>query len=74
MAETVRLMLGPHKGGFLLTSDAVRAAWTLGGPFFAGVDVHHLMLDTRGTPSLWACVNNGWFGLGLAYNRDFGQS
>lgn len=71
---TVRLMVGTHKGGFLLTSDAGRASWALSGPFFAGADVHHMMLDTRTTPTLWACVNNGWFGPGLGYSRDFGAS
>jgi hypothetical protein len=72
--DSVRLLVGTHKGGFMLTSDAARAAWQLDGPFFAGADVHHLMLDPRGTPALWACVNNGWFGPGLGYSRDFGKS
>ena len=36
------LLIGTRKGGFIATSDASRAQWTLAGPFLKGCEVNHV--------------------------------
>ncbi len=72
MASSVCLSVGTHKGGFLLRSDPARGDWKREGPFFRGTDVNHLLLDVRGEPTLFACVNSAWFGSGVHWSRDWG--
>lgn len=75
MADRVYLLVGTHKGGFLLESDADRKDWQLHGPFFGGTDVHHLTLDTRGeTPTMYAAVNSAWWGPGVRMSTDLGET
>ena len=35
----VRLLVGTRKGAFVLTSDAKRERWEVGGPHFAGWEI-----------------------------------
>ena len=42
----VRVLVGTHKGAFVLTSDGRRERWDTSGPQFAGWDVYHL----KGSP------------------------
>jgi hypothetical protein len=75
MADRVFLLIGTHKGGFLLESDVERKDWQLRGPFFAGNDVHHLTMDVRtGEPRMYAAVNSAWFGPGVRMSTDFGET
>src|SRR5258708_36022555 len=43
----VRLLVGTHKGAFVMTSDERRKDWKVDGPHFAGWDVYHV----NGSPS-----------------------
>jgi len=75
MADKVYLLAGTHKGGFAIETDADRKEWKLHGPFFAGTDVHHFTMDTRGeTPRMYAAVNSAWFGPTVQMSDDFGQT
>lgn len=75
MADQVNLLVGTHKGGFLLQSDADRKEWQLSEPFFGGTDVHHLTLDTRGdTPTMYAAVNSPWWGPSVRVSTDMGKT
>jgi len=44
---TLRLLVGTHKGAFVLTSDERRKDWKIEGPHFAGWDVYHV----KGSPA-----------------------
>jgi photosystem II stability/assembly factor-like uncharacterized protein len=76
--RSVAVLLGTHKGGFMLRSNAARERWKLEGPFFGGEDVHHLMLDTRPNPdgghTMHAAVNSMWWGPGVRTSRDMGAT
>jgi hypothetical protein len=37
-----RVLVGTHKGAFILTSDGKRQQWEVSGPHFAGWEVYHL--------------------------------
>jgi hypothetical protein len=36
----VRVLVGTHKGAFVLSSDGRRDRWEVSGPHFAGWDIH----------------------------------
>ncbi len=73
-SRKVRLYVGSHKGAFIITGDGTRKRWTIGEPLHRGTDVNHLMLDSRGRPTLYACVNSSWFAPGVHYSVDGGKS
>jgi hypothetical protein len=43
----VRVLVGTHKGAFVLTSDGKRKQWDVSGPHFAGWEIYHL----QGSPA-----------------------
>jgi photosystem II stability/assembly factor-like uncharacterized protein len=44
----VRILVGTHKGAFVLSADGKRDRWDVSGPHFAGWEVYHL----KGSPAL----------------------
>lgn len=66
------LLVGTRKGLFALSSDN-RHKWTLKGPFLAGKEVNHAILDRR-NGRLLATSNDGWFGSELMWSDDKGES
>ena len=42
------LLIGTHKGAFLLQSDRTRKQWKLDGTYLKGFPVEYLMADQRG--------------------------
>jgi len=38
----VRVLVGTHKGAFVLTSDGKREKWDVSGPHFAGWEIYHM--------------------------------
>ena len=44
--STVRVLVGTHKGAFILTSDGKRKDWKVDGPHFAGWEIYHM----KGSP------------------------
>ena len=43
----VRVLVGTHKGAFILTSDGKRQKWDVSGPHFAGWEIYHM----KGSPA-----------------------
>ncbi len=72
--QKVLLLLGTHKGGFVLSSGLERREWKIEGPVFKGNDVHHMVLDQRTEPTLFACINSAWWGSDVRLSRDLGRT
>ena len=70
----VYLFVGTHKGAFIFTSNLDRKRWDVRGPLQKGSDVNFLMLDTREEPVLYACRNDYWWGQGVQFSRDYGET
>lgn len=68
------LLVGTVKGAFILRSNAQRAKWEVGGPYFHGHAVYSLACDTRaGRRRIWASTQSYW-GTSLRASDDFGRS
>ena len=68
------LLVGTTKGAFFLRSNARRARWEVGGPYFHGHAVYAMAYDGRaGQRRIWASTQNYW-GTMLRSTDDFGKS
>ena len=68
------LLVGTTKGAFLLRSNAQRARWDVGGPYFHGHAVYAMAYDGRaGQHRIWASTQSYW-GTLLRSTDDFGRS
>ncbi len=70
--NTCCLLVGTKKGLFLLKSQD-RARWKQTGPFHTGRDINHAVFDAR-SGSIFAAVNDAWFGCEIVRSTDFGGS
>ncbi len=68
----VRVLVGTHKGAFILTSDARRKSWDISGPHFAGWEVYHLKGSPVDPDRLYASQSAGWFGQVVQRSNDGG--
>jgi hypothetical protein len=58
--ERVLVLAGTRDGLYLFESDATRADWRRRGPFLAGCDISHAILDPRDGRTIWtAASGNG---------------
>src|SRR5438094_83065 len=68
------LLVGTTKGAFVLRSNAQRARWEVGGPYFHGHAVYAIAYDDRdGQHRIWASTNSYW-GTLLRSSDDFGKT
>jgi len=74
MSEKVILCLGTKKGLFVAESSKTRRNFTLSGPFNQGVGVYSALIDTRGTPRLYASSCNPFFGMKVLRSTDLGKT
>src|SRR2546422_778779 len=58
----VRVLVGTHKGAFVLTADEKRRAWNVDGPHFAGWDVYHVKGSPADPSRIYASQTTGWHG------------
>src|SRR3979411_1562295 len=58
----VRVLVGTHKGAFVMTSDAKRKQWDISGPHFTGWDIYHVKGSPVDPNRIYAAQNTGWFG------------
>ena len=72
--SSVRVLVGTHKGAFILTADGKRDKWTVDGPHFAGWDIYHLKGSTVDPNRLYASQTSGWFGQLLQRSDDGGKT
>jgi photosystem II stability/assembly factor-like uncharacterized protein len=72
--STIRILIGTHKGAFILTSNEKRKDWKIDGPYFGGWEIYHL----TGTPAdpnrLYASQSGGWFGQVIQRSDDGGKT
>jgi hypothetical protein len=74
MAERVLLMIGTKKGVFVAEAAAPRQRFSLRGPFGPGIPTYATLVDTRGTPRLYASSCNPFFGMKVLRSANLGQS
>lgn len=74
MANRILLCIGTKKGLFVAESASPRRRFTLRGPFGPGVAVYSALVDTRGTPRLYASSCNPFFGMKVLRSTDLGKT
>ncbi|HVM50429.1 MAG TPA: hypothetical protein VMU04_20550 [Candidatus Acidoferrum sp.] len=72
--STVRVLVGTHKGAFILTSDGKREAWDISGPHFAGWEIYHVKGSPADPNRLYASQTSGWFGQKIQRSDDGGRT
>jgi photosystem II stability/assembly factor-like uncharacterized protein len=72
--SSVRVLVGTHKGAFVLTSDGKRKDWKVSGPFFAGIDVYHVKGSPVDPNRIYASQTSSWFGQVLQRSNDGGHT
>ena len=63
MADRIILTIGTKKGVFVANAAKPRRSFALRGPFGPWVPVYSALIDTRGTPRLYASSCNPFFGM-----------
>ena len=72
--SSVRVLVGTHKGAFVLTSDGKRKNWDVRGPFFAGWEIYHVKGSPVDPDRLYASQTSGWFGQIIQRSNDGGKT
>jgi len=73
MANRVLLCIGTKKGLFVAEAPKARRKFALRGPFAPGVAVYSALLDTRGSPRIYASSCNAFFGMKVLCSTDLGK-
>jgi len=70
----VRVLVGTHKGAFVLESDGKRQKWEISPPYFAGWEVYHVKGSPADPNRLYASQTSGWFGQVIQCSNDGGKT
>ena len=70
----VRVLVGTHKGAFIITSDGKRSTWNVSEPFFGGWEVYHMKGSPVDPNRLYASQTSGWFGQIIQRSDDGGKT
>ena len=70
----VRVLVGTHKGAFILTADGKREKWDVSGPHFAGFELYHLKGSPADPNRIYASQTSGWFGQLIQRSDDGGKT
>ena len=70
----VRVLVGTHKGAFILTSDGKRESWDVEGPLFGGWEIYHMKGSPADPNRLYASQSMGWFGQVVQRSDDGGKT
>ncbi len=70
----IRVLVGTHKGAFVLTSDGKRENWEVSGPHFAGWDIYHLKGSPVDPNRIYASQSSGWSGQVVQRSDDGGAT
>src|SRR3989454_454169 len=70
----VRVLVGTHKGAFILTSDGKRERWDVSGPDFAGWEIYHVKASSADPNRLYASQSSGWFGQVIHRSNNGGKT
>ena len=74
MSSRVVLCLGTKKGLFVAEASDARERFALRGPFGEGVAVYSALVDTRGSPRIYASSCNAFFGMKVLHSSDLGAT
>jgi hypothetical protein len=72
--SSVRVLVGTHKGAFILTSDGKREKWEVHGPLFTGWEVYHMKGSSVDPNRIYASQTSGWFGQQIQVSKDGGKT
>ena len=72
--SSVRVLVGTHKGAFILTSDGKRKTWKIDGPHFAGWEIYHMNGSPVDPNRLYASQSSDWFGQVVHRSDDGGKT
>jgi len=70
----VRVLVGTHKGAFILVADGKRQNWEISGPFFAGWEIYHMKGSPADPNRIFASQTSGWFGQIIQRSSDGGKT
>jgi photosystem II stability/assembly factor-like uncharacterized protein len=70
----VRVLVGTHKGAFILTADGKRDKWEVSGPFFGGFELYHVKGSPVNPDRIYASQCSGWFGQLIQRSNDGGKT
>ncbi len=70
----VRVLVGTHKGAFILEADGKRDKWNVSGPLFAGWELYHLKGSPVDPNRIYASQTSGWFGQVIQRSDDGGKT
>jgi photosystem II stability/assembly factor-like uncharacterized protein len=70
----VRVLVGTHKGAFILTSDGKRKSWEVSGPHFGGLDIFHMKGSPVDPNRIYASQVGDWFGQVVHRSSDGGKT
>ena len=70
----IRVLVGTHKGAFILTSDGKREKWEVNGPLFTGWEIYHLKGSPVDPNRIYASQTSGWFGQVIQRSNDGGKT
>jgi photosystem II stability/assembly factor-like uncharacterized protein len=68
----VRVLVGTHKGAFIMTSDGKRKSWDISEPHFPGLDIYHLKGSPVDPNRIYASQASDWFGQVVHRSSDGG--
>ena len=72
--SSVRVLVGTHKGAFILSADGNRKDWTVSGPFFAGWEIFHAKGSPVDPNRIYVSQTSGWFGQVMQRSDDGGKT
>jgi len=70
----VRVLVGTHKGAFVITADGKRDNWEISGPHFGGWDIYHVKGSPADPRRLYASQCSSWSGQVIQRSDDGGLS
>jgi photosystem II stability/assembly factor-like uncharacterized protein len=70
----VRVLVGTHKGAFIITADGKRQNWEISGPHMPGWEVYHLKGSPANPDRIYASQTSGWFGQVIQCSDDGGKT
>ena len=70
----VRVLVGTHKGAFILSSDAKREKWDITGPHFAGWEIYHMNGSPVDPNRIYTSQSTDWFGQVIQRSDDGGKT
>jgi photosystem II stability/assembly factor-like uncharacterized protein len=70
----VRVLVGTHKGAFVITADGKRDKWDITGPFFGGWEIYHAKGSPADPNRVYASQTSGWSGQVVQRSDDGGKT